>query len=375
MLAQKPWVEAVRLDQTVQVPPSITTLAGPPEWNLTAIGAPALWNLGYTGQGVVVASVDTGVDVSHPDLGPRWRGGTNSWFDANDPDFNPLLDTQPYDMDGHGTAVMGILVGGDAGGTAIGVAPGAKWIAAKIFDANGEALESEIHAAFQWLLDPDDNPDTDDAPDIVNNSWGFEQNPDVCVEEVGGFSFRADIQTLKQAGIAVVFSAGNGGPSSHTSVSPANYPESFSVGAVDETQNVADFSARGPSACGGDVYPSVTAPGDRAASPFGIKTSDLTLGLPISSYTYVTGTSFAVPHASGAMALLLSAYPDLTPDQLETALKVSAIDLGPAGPDNENGYGLVNAMRAFEALQTPLPPPVNRKNDISAIIFHLLLSD
>ena len=350
-LAQKPWVEAIRLDQTIQAPPTITTLDGPAEWNLTAIGAQDLWDLGYTGQGVIVASVDTGVDVSHPDLGPQWRGGANSWFDANDPNFNPLVDTEPYDTDGHGTAVMGILVGGNAGGASIGVAPGAKWIAAKIFDENGAALESEIHEAFQWLLDPDENPDTDDAPDIVNNSWGFGQNPDVCIEEVGSVSFRRDVQTLKQAGIAVVFSAGNGGPSTYTSVSPANYPESFSVGAVDEMQNAASFSARGPSACGGGVYPSVTAPGDRAASPYGIRTADLMLGLPNPSYTYVRGTSFSAPHASGAMALLLSAYPDLAPHQLETALKMSAPDLGAAGPDNVYGYGHVDASSAHGAVQ------------------------
>lgn len=350
-LAQKPWVETVRLDQTIQVPPRITTFAGPPEWNLSAVGVQGLWSLGYTGQGVVVATVDTGADVGHPDLATRWRGGTNSWFDANDPDFNPLLDTEPYDVDGHGTAVMGILVGGDAGGSSIGMAPGAQWIAAKIFDASGEALESEVHAAFQWMLDPDDNPDTDDAPDIVNNSWGFGQDPDVCIEETGGISFRTDVQILKQAGIAIVFSAGNGGPAPYTSVSPANYPESFSVGAVDETQNIADFSARGPSACGEAVYPSVTAPGDRAASPFGIKTADLTLGLPIPSYIYVMGTSISAPHASGAMALLLSAYPDLTPYQLEMALKLSALDLGPVGPDNDYGYGQIDALGAHGAVQ------------------------
>ncbi|PKN29475.1 MAG: hypothetical protein CVU64_08090, partial [Deltaproteobacteria bacterium HGW-Deltaproteobacteria-21] len=212
-MAGKPWVESVRLDRIVQAPPRVATLSGTAEWNLAAVGAQELWTLGYTGQGVVVASVDTGVDVNHPDLVSRWRGGTNSWFDANDIDFDPQVDTTPYDLDGHGTGVMGVIVGGDAGGSAIGMAPDSQWISAKIFDANGEALLSEIHAAFQWLLDPDGDPDTDDAPDVVNNSWSFVQNPDMCLEETMGISFRTDIQILKQAGIAVVFSAGNGGPS------------------------------------------------------------------------------------------------------------------------------------------------------------------
>jgi len=349
-MASKPFVDSVRLDQTIQAPTLEAVLDSPNEWNLDAIHAPDLWSFGHTGQGVVIANVDTGVDVNHPDVINRWRGGSNSWFDANDPDFDPLVDNHPYDPDGHGTGVMGILVGGDAGGTHIGVAPGAQWIAAKIFDGNGEALESEIHAAFQWLLDPDGDPETDDAPDIINNSWGYGQNPNVCIEEIGGISFRTDIRILKQAGIAVVFSAGNNGPSSYTSQSPANYPESFAVGASDEASMVADFSSRGPSACGEATFPHVVAPGDRSGYPYGIRTADLYLGAP-DPYAYYVGTSFAAPHAAGAMALLLSAFPSLTPYQLETALKMSAIDLGTAGPDNESGHGLINAMGAFEAVQ------------------------
>ncbi|PKN64674.1 MAG: hypothetical protein CVU57_13895 [Deltaproteobacteria bacterium HGW-Deltaproteobacteria-15] len=349
-LAAKPSVNSVRLDQTIQAPSVNVAVDALPEWNLAAIHAPDLWSIGHTGEGVVIACVDTGVDVDHPDLVTRWRGGSNSWFDANDPEFNPLVNNLPYDLDGHGTGVMGILVGGNEGGTDIGVAPGAKWIAAKIFNADGEALESEIHAAFQWLLDPDGDPETDDAPDIINNSWGYGQNPDVCIEEIDSISFRSDLQVLKQAGIAVVFSAGNNGPSPYTSQSPANYPESFSVGASDESPLVANFSSRGPSACDGGVFPHVVAPGVRTAYPYGIKTADLYLGAP-NAYAYYAGTSFSAPHAAGAMALLLSAFPNLTPYQLETAMKVSAVDLGPAGLDNESGHGLMNAMGAFAAVQ------------------------
>jgi bacillopeptidase F len=349
-IAGKPWVESVRLDQTIQAPPVVTTWDAVPEWNLDAIRARDLWNMGYTGQGVVVACVDTGVDGDHPDLVGRWRGGTNSWFDANDPDFDPVLDSQPYDPIGHGTGVMGIMVGGDAGGTSIGVAPNAQWIAAKIFNSQGVALESEIHAALQWLLDPDGDPETDDSPEIVNNSWGFGNNPDVCVEEVGAVSFHTDVRILRQAGIAVVFSAGNNGPSPYTSQSPANFPESFSVGASNELLEVADFSSRGPSACSGSVYPHVVAPGERASYPYGIKSADVYLGVP-NPYAYYAGTSFSAPHAAGAMALLLSAFPSLTPYQLETAITSSAVDLGIAGPDNDYGYGHLDVLGALQAVQ------------------------
>lgn len=351
-IAARPWVKAVKLDETTSLPEVDTANSAEPEWNLAVVGAPDLWNLGFTGQDVVVAGVDSGVDIYHPDLATRWRGGTNSWFDANDPDFDPELDNEPYDPDGHGTATMSIMVGGDAGGSAIGMAPGAQWIAAKVFDVFGEALESEILSALQWLLDPDGNPDTDDAPDVINNSWGFESLAGTCFEgSPGETTLRTEIQVLRQAGIAVVSSAGNHGPNPYTSVSPANYPESLAVGAVDEYDDVAQFSSRGPSACDGDVYPDLVAPGDRFSFPYGIKAADLTAGgvFP-DSYRYLTGTSISAPHASGAMALLLSAFPDLAPAELEAALKASSLDLEPVGPDNDSGYGMLDVSRAYSVL-------------------------
>ena len=208
------------------------------QWNLNSIRGPELWNLGYTGAGVVVANMDTGVDANHPDLAGKWRGGSNSWYDPNGEH-----DT-PYDADGHGTRVMGIIVGGDNGGSAIGVAPDSTWIAVKIFNDKGQASYSAVHEGFQWLLDPDGDPDTDDSPDVVNNSWGLDESLNECVTE-----FEADVQALRTSGIAVVFSAGNSGPYPSSSLSPANYPESFAVGAVDETMTIAPFSSRGPSAC------------------------------------------------------------------------------------------------------------------------------
>jgi bacillopeptidase F len=366
-LVSWPGVESVRLDSSISAPTVTQAYSGEPEWNIQSVMAPELWIRGFTGQGVVIASMDTGVDYDHPDLVDRWRGGSSSWYDPNEE--HPAT---PYDSNGHGTAVMGIMVGGAAGGTAIGVAPQAKWIAVKIYNDAGVAAESKIHLGFQWLLDPDGDPDTDDAPDIVNNSWGFDDQFGQCVEDPGGISFREDIQALKTAGIAVVFAAGNSGDyGSNTSVSPANYPESFSVGAVDETGAIASFSGRGPSACDGSIYPLLVAPGSRTGFPFGIKTSDKT-GYPGEpSYQYVTaGTSWAAPHVSGVMALLLSAFPALSIAELEAALKHSAIDAGDRGPDNSYGYGAVDVSSAYQVLRGPIEPrhkPIN-------FILELLLS-
>jgi bacillopeptidase F len=335
-LAHHPDIITIRLDKTLRLPEGKPDSAKEPEWSLDAIRAPELWNLGYTGEGIVVASMDTGVDLNHPDLTDKWRGGTKSWFDPHGEH------EMPYDLNGHGTQTMGIMVGGSAGGTSIGVAPGAQWIAIKIFNDADETSLSIIHQGFQWLLDPDNNPDSDDAPDVINNSWGLDDNVNECIDE-----FREDIQTLRAAGIAVVFSAGNGGPSLSTSISPANYPESFAAGAVDDNFTILVFSSRGPSVCDGDIYPEVVAPGKN------VRTSDLTFGgLFPNSYVNVTGTSFAAASVTGAMALLLSTKPFMSISELESAMKESARDLGSPGPENEFGYGLIDCMATYNSTTT-----------------------
>ena len=327
-------VDTIRLDATLSAPQPLAATSATPEWNLAMVRADEMWSLGYTGGSVVVAGMDTGVDVDHPDLAGSWRGGSNSWYDPNG------QHAIPSDASGHGTQTMGIIVGGSKGGTAIGMAPGAKWIAVKIFNDAGTASLSAIHQGFQWLLDPDANPATNDAPDVVNNSWGYPSYLNQCYRE-----FENDIAVLKAADIAVVFSAGNSGPSAPSSVSPADNAGSFAVGAVDTARTVASFSSRGPSACDGSVFPEAVAPG------VNVRTSDLTFGGIIpDSYAYVSGTSFAAPHLAGAMVLLLSAHPTASVPSLEQALESGAVDLGAAGSDNSYGYGLIDVVAASALL-------------------------
>jgi serine protease AprX len=331
-LASRPGIELIRLDSTLEAPVTTSGSAAPPEWNLNAVRAPELWSLGFTGSGVVVANMDTGVDVHHPDLSAKWRGGENSWYDPHNE--HPT----PYDASGHGTQTMGIMIGGAAGGTAIGVAPDATWIAAKLYNDAGVARYSDIHLAFQWLLDPDGDLATLDAPDVVNASWGLTGTAGQCITE-----FSTDIEVLKAAGIAVAIAAGNDGPAPLTSLSPANNPPGFAAGAVDAELAIASFSSRGPSACDGTVYPELVAPG------VNINTADLSFGgLPL--YAVVSGTSYAAPHVAGAMALLAGAFPSASVAQLEAALTGSAHDLGVAGEDNSYGYGLADVEAAYRQL-------------------------
>jgi subtilisin family serine protease len=331
LLTAQPWVVSVVPDGALVAPSSPSGGLAFPGWNLLMIRAPDLWALGHRGENVVVAALDTGVDAGHPDLGPRWRGGRGGWFDPW------LATTAPYDAIGHGTQVMGILAGGGPTGASVGVAPGATWIAGKIYDDRGTTTVSVVHQAFAWLLDPDGDPSTADAPDVVSISFG---------DGIAGAcdpTFQPDLAALRAAGILVVAAAGNGGPAAASSVSPANLPGVLSAGAVDATRAVASFSSRGPSPCAGaGVFPSLVAPG------VGVTTTDVSLpGAP--QYTTVSGTSFAAPHVAGAAALLWSTLPAPTAERVEAALRASAVDVGAPGPDPDSGLGLLDVYGAFLA--------------------------
>ncbi|HEY7599738.1 MAG TPA: S8 family serine peptidase, partial [Candidatus Limnocylindrales bacterium] len=335
-LAQSPLVARIAADIAIQAPPrpNQASADGAPTANLVAANAPALWSLGFRGQGVVVANMDTGVDYTHPDLAARWRGGTNSWYDPYGQHATPA------DVNGHGTWTMGVMVGGDGSGTTIGVAPDAQWIAVKMFNDSGAATASAIHQGYQWLLDPDGDANTADAPDVVNNSWAF-GSPGGC-----DLSFQLDLQALTAAGIVPVFAAGNYGPNASTSASPANNPEALAVGAIDNSGVVYNGSSRGPTSCGGAArtFPDVAAPG------VSILTTDL-----FGFYYWPTGTSLAAPHAAGALALLLSAFPNLSAAEQRDALANSAVDLGDAGPDNTFGVGRIDMLAAYNSLASGAP--------------------
>lgn len=342
-LSKDPSIESITVDSALEAPTPVVGTAAAPEWNISAIRANELWSLGLTGTGVVVANMDTGVDANHPDLRDRWRAGANSWYDPNGEH------AAPYDPAGHGTQTMGLMVGGASGGTAIGVAPGASWIAVKIFNDSGVGYLSGIHLGFQWLLDPDGDTATDDAPDIVNNSWGFTNNVNECITE-----FAADVSALRAAGIAVAFAAGNQGPLPSTSVSPANNSNGFATGAVDQTLAPANFSSRGPSACDGTLFPEISAPG------VSVRTSDLTLGGAVADpYRSVSGTSYSVAHVSGLMALLKGASPNSSVAMLEQALMDSAKDPDANGADNNYGNGVIDGMGAYQTLLAMAPVDID----------------
>jgi bacillopeptidase F len=188
-------------------------------------------------------------------------------------------------------------------------------------------------------MDPDGDPETDDAPDVVNNSWG---NTLFHIFVWCMPDYYDDIRAWRMAGIIPVFAAGNLGMFPFFSgSSPATYPETISVGATNFLDVVWPGSSRGPSNCDLSIFPDLTAPGLSILSSYrdGI-------------YAYSAGTSMACPHVVGTIALMLDANPNLTIEQIETILKETAKPLGLFHPNNTYGWGLVDA---FEAVSVAIP--------------------
>jgi hypothetical protein len=350
-IAGRAEVESIKGDRTFSVDPLPGTVLAPSgtvEWNVAQIGADQVWNnFGDTGQGIVVGTIDIGVEYTHSALLNQYRGnqGSNSfdhnynWWDSTHT-CGPT-GTGPCDNVFHGTHTMGTIVGGDGPGpfeNDIGVAPGARWIAAK-------GCESSFCTTFalvssgQWMLAPTDlygnNPDPDRRPHIMSNSWGGSPNN----------PFYQDIvKAWRAAGIFPVFANGNAGSNCGTVGSPGDYPESFGVGATDSLDRIAAFSSRGPSAFG-PVKPDASAPGVNVRS-----------SAPGNTYRAASGTSMATPHVAGTVALIWAVAPSLIGDVAATAALIKKTahdhpDLSCGGdadgdPNNLYGDGRIDALAA-----------------------------
>lgn len=348
-----PEVEGVHLPAAYELPEPVVSrpifTPAAVEWGVAGINADDVWSThGTSGEGIVVATIDTGVDHTHPALVNQYRGNQGdgtfthdyNWFDAGG-----VGSAGPVDLDGHGTHVMGTLVGDDGGSNQIGVAPGARWIA-----TNGCcSSDAALIASGEWLLAPTDldgqNPMPSLRPHVVNNSWGT------------GFPsddpFMEDVEEAWQAsGIFATWSNGNLGPGCRTSSSPGSGPVHYSVGAHDAVGTIAAFSSRG-SGQAGSIKPDITAPGTNVRS-----------SAPGGGYRTRDGTSSAAPHVSGAVALLWASTPRLVGDipLTRALLDRSAVDApdttcgGTAEDNNVYGEGRLDVLALLDAV----PPEVVR---------------
>jgi subtilisin family serine protease len=310
------------------------------ESGLREINAPPVWAMGYTGEGVLVSHLDTGVDGSHPAFAARWRG-LEPGVTPGEAFFDPVTHwTFPQDSGYHGTHTMGTICGVTPGDT-IGVAFNATWISAAVIDRISlERTESDAILAFQWTADPDGDPGTvDDVPVVSSNSWGF--SPIYHGVPYCNDVFWASMDGAEAAGVAVVFAAGNEGSGSKTLRTPADRittdVNAFSVGALSPgSTSIAYFSSRGPSGCDNvTIKPEVSARGEDVRSAY-----------PGGGYTNLSGTSMAAPHVAGAVALLNDVNPDILPERAKQILMETAVDLGSAGEDNTYGWGRIDVAAA-----------------------------
>lgn len=340
-LARRSEVAAIIPEQVFTLSPLSTAITTQSVgWNISRIGADLVWSAyGNDGKGIVVASVDTGVQYTHPALVGQYRGNlgggafshAGNWYDATN-----VCGTAPCDDAGHGTHTVGTMVGND-GSSQIGVAPGAKWIACKGC-AGTNCASSALISCAQWIMAPAGDPSK--RPNVVNNSWGG-----------SGSSpwYQSYVQNWVAAGIFPSFAVGNSGPGCNTAGSPGDYPQSFASGATDANDVIAGYSSRGPSGFGG-IKPDVSAPGVNIYS-----------SVPTNSYAYYSGTSMASPHIAGAVALLWAIRPgylgniSATETLLEKNAKIltttetcGGIAAG-SSPNNTYGAGRIDIKKSVDA--------------------------
>lgn len=334
---------------SAQLPVPQATTSSPVEprggiaWGVQQIGAPQVWTLGYTGQGVVIAGEDTGYQWDHPALKQQYRGWNGvmashdyNWHDSiHDSIGNQCGNDVAYPCDdyGHGTHTAGTFAGDTHAGQHIGVAPGARWIGCRNMD-DGDGTPARYIECMQWLLAPTDlanqNPDPDFAPDVASNSWG-------CTPSEGctaGDEIEAAVDNVVAGGIFYVAAAGNDGAGCSTILNPpATYASSFVVGATDSDDALASFSSRGPVVGNTLIKPDLSAPGVNVYS-----------SIPGDGYSYMSGTSMATPHVAGAAALLLSVAPQLKGDPTEIAsiLRATAVTDGVTNPYHESCGGVAD---------------------------------
>jgi subtilisin family serine protease len=316
-----PYVASVREDSVYQA-----------TWNNSSafINAPQAWlQFGTRGAGVRVAVIDSGIDYTHPALGGGIGSGLKvmgGWDFVDD-------DADPMDVYGHGTHVAGIIAGNDAGIT--GVAPEASLLAYRALAGNS-GFASDVIAAIERSVDPDQNDDPSDHVDVVNLSLGGPPQDD----DPGMIA----VENAAAAGIVFCIAAGNGSDYGNVTT-PGISPSAITVGASDPKDAVASFSSRGPSLFYA-IKPEVIAPGVSISSSYLNGT-----------YTEMSGTSMATPQVAGVAALLKAVHPGWSPADIKSAIVTTSV---PFDQDVMiTGAGRVDALKAASTQTLVTPPAVS----------------
>ncbi len=296
------------------------------------IGAPMVWQAGVTGKGIKVGIVDTGIDPNHPDFAGRIV------------QMKDFTGQGPNDNHGHGTHVAGIIggTGAASNGKYKGVAPDCVYYTAKVLRGDGSGSTSDVMAGVEWAVQQ--------GAQVVNLSLGSDGACD------GTDALSATCDAAMSKGAVMCIAAGNAGPGASTVGSPGCAKSVITIGATSKTDQIADFSSRGPTS-DNRIKPDVCFPGVGIAS---CRASGTSMGTVIdNNYTRASGTSMATPHAAGACALLLQAKPSLTPQQIKDLLMSTAKNLN-VDP-NAQGEGRAQVFFAYQqalgTVPTPTPTP------------------
>ncbi|MBL7059764.1 MAG: S8 family serine peptidase [Candidatus Marinimicrobia bacterium] len=345
-------------------------------WNVTLVNANDVWTMGYTGSGVLVSVIDTGVNYNHQDLQDHmWNGGLfypHHGYNFNDDDNDPM------DDHGHGTHCSGTVAGDGTAGSQTGMAPDAMIMACKVLDATGNGYESDVWEAIQFSVER--------GADIMSISlgWMHSWGPDRT-------AWRTAMNNALSAGLIASVAAANSGndqvsyPIPDNVATPGDIPPPWlnpdqtltggvsavvCVGATNSSDVIASFSSRGPV-----TWSSISGFNDYPYDPeMGLIRPDISApGVDIKSLSAYSdtgyesgwdGTSMATPCVAGVMALMLSKEPTLMPEQISQFIEETAVHYGSPGKNNSYGSGRVDAYEAVNAIFTqPIPPnPVLNPN-------------
>ena len=334
--------------------------------NVTQVNADQVWNLGYTGQGVVVAVIDSGVNYNHLDLADHlWDGGAE--YPHHGYDFYNN-DNDPMDDHSHGTHCAGTVCGDGTAGSQTGMAPDATLMCIKVLSSGGNGSAATTCYAMQWAAEQ--------GADLFSMSLGW-ANSTIAERTL----FRNTCAALLDAGVVGAIAAGNEGdmqgsyPIPNNVRAPGSCPPPYMdpiqannagdlscaicVGAVNANDNAANFTSRGPVTWSntefadypytagsttdfGLIRPDVCAPG------VDIKSADYSSN---TGYSIKSGTSMATPCTAGCISLLLSKNINATPEEICQVLEETAVPLA-TGKSNTYGYGRIDVLAAINAMSS-----------------------